>query len=101
MTPTRRFVTDHARDRAVERLGRPLTEAEWVSIAAAILERRAVLLARDPVRGSETWAVMLGGVLIRALWKPMEATVVTILPDTNRDLQHGRLTRALQPGAAA
>jgi hypothetical protein len=71
-------VTDHAQARAYERLGRNLTHSEWLAVVAAITARRAALLRRQDAR--EVYAVALGGIVLRVVWEPHQAMVVTLLP---------------------
>ena len=73
------WVTRHACERSAERLGRPLTRAEWVSIGNQIIVAGAVLMDRLP-DGKEVYAVTLGAVAVRVLWKPDTAVVMTVLP---------------------
>lgn len=83
-----RVVTDHARQRMAERLGRDATTSEWLAVLAAILDRRASLAAtldyKFPLR--EIWLVTLGDLPFRVVWQPDQPALVTVLPpfDTRR-----------------
>ncbi|MBR0682761.1 hypothetical protein GXW74_19875 [Roseomonas eburnea] len=74
-------VTDHAIERARQRLGRTLRRDEWNALLLAVVERRALLLATRP-GGKEIWLASVGEVPVRVVWAPDTAIIVTILPDT-------------------
>ena len=76
-------VTDHARERAALRLGRALTDGEWRSVVLAIVDRQAVVVA-ESIRGRLVYAVPLGAVVLRVVWCPRAAMVLTVLPERER-----------------
>lgn len=73
-------VTKHAVERMAERVGRPLSAEEWRGLVAAIVERRALVLAVDGP--SVTYAVPLGPLTINLVWHEADAVVLTVLPQT-------------------
>ena len=75
-------VTRHAMERAAERIGRDLSRDEWRAVVAALVERRALVLAVDGVR--VTYAVALGALHLTVVWCETDAAVVTVLPLTGR-----------------
>ena len=78
-------VSFHAQERAVKRVGRALTRAEWLGVVEAIVDRRGAMLsrARD---GMEMWLVGVGPIMVKVRWCPWTATVVTLLPDNAHSL---------------
>ena len=70
-------VTDHARDRAAERLGRDLTRAEWLGVVAMVVERRALLLA-SVEDGCDHYLVEVGGLSFIVVWRPASASIATV-----------------------
>lgn len=72
-------VSDHARERMVEYLGRDLTDHEWSLVVMQILNREALLI-RIQGRNSELLRVEIGGVPFTVAWRPMGATIATVLP---------------------
>lgn len=68
----------HARDRMAERIGRDLTRVEWLDAVARILDSRAARLYVMP-NGSEHYLHDVGGVLVRLVWMPEWALVVTVM----------------------
>ncbi|MBX9697908.1 MAG: hypothetical protein K2X74_00670 [Acetobacteraceae bacterium] len=83
-------VSDHAHDRAALRLGRNLTQTEWLGLVLSILDRRAVLLSVQP-DGLEQWLGCVGEVPLRVVWAPGTATIVTLLEvdrGPNRTVEH-------------
>lgn len=79
-------VSWHARERMAERHGRDLTYAEWVSAVADILERRAVLLSAHG--DVQCWAVTVGPIVLRMMWSPGTANVMTVLADEQTHAGH-------------
>jgi hypothetical protein len=75
-------ITEHAAQRASERLGRGLTYSEWLAVLEAITGRSAVLLRA--MEGRCIYAVPLAGITLRVIWCPLHATVVTVLPAPGR-----------------
>ena len=76
-----RCVTDHARERAEQRLGRDLTDDEWRSVVLSITSRKGFMTYRN--EGRESWLVLLGGMAIKVIWDPRSAYVVTVLGDSD------------------
>lgn len=81
-----RHHTDHARDRALERCGITVTDAEWTKAVADIMEvvaglgSKAMMLHRFQ-DGHERWLVRLGTWPARVIYDPVSAVIVTVLPD--------------------
>ena len=73
------WVTEHAEQRARERLGRWLRRDEWVAIGNQILIEGGALLTRLE-NGREFWGCTLINVPVRVLWEPRVAMVITVVP---------------------
>jgi hypothetical protein len=91
-------VTDHARQRMAERLGRDATGAEWRQVIGDIRSRRAVLAAVGHRESSrrEVWLVALGDLLFRVVWQPDQATIITVLPASDPRRAGVRIRALLQ-----
>ncbi len=89
------MIADHARERAAERIGRDLTDHEWLMVVWAILFREAVVVA-DSHLGRVVYAVALGAVVLRVVWCPLHCVVVTVLPERDRE---GRRVGTMPVGA--
>lgn len=72
-------VCHHARMRMAQRHGRDLTRLEWLGLVSDILEGRAPLLRSGSA--GETYAVQLGAVTLRVVWRPDWGAVATVLPE--------------------
>ncbi len=72
-------VSLHARERAVQRLGRDPSRDDWLAAVASILHRRALLLAAHLPDGKERWRVQLGPVECDVWWSPPCAMIVTLV----------------------
>lgn len=72
-------VTSHARERMVERHGRDLTRAEWLAVVLDILDGRATLLRIGSA--GDTYAVQLGAMTLRIVWRVDWCAVATVLPE--------------------
>jgi len=80
--PRAHYASDHAQQRAIERLGFAPTVDQWRSAALAIMDSvdgraRALLVQRD--RDCEQWRVHIGGRAALVVWSPTRAIVVTVL----------------------
>ena len=75
-------VSAHAQHRMAERVGRYLTAPEWLAIRNAILTRAAVLTRQDGE--ASIWAVPLGGMTLKVVWRAADAMVVTSLSDAGQ-----------------
>lgn len=74
-------VSNHARERMVERHGRDLTRAEWLAVVLAIIDRRAVLVRLGHGGAGDIYDVELGSVRLRLIWNPGAGVVTTVLHD--------------------
>lgn len=76
----------HAMDRLRERHGIPATQAAMDEVVLCIIdtidgtERSALLVARNPDDGRETWLVSLRGRQFRVVYEPRTSCIVTVLP---------------------
>ncbi len=73
-------VSVHARERARERLGRDLSDGEWLAAVLDLVEGRLSFLCRDQ-RGVEQYAWPAAWPpLARIIWHPAAARIVTVVP---------------------
>jgi hypothetical protein len=80
-------VSRHARDRMQERHGRDLTRTEWRGAVLDIIDRRATLLSVAP--NGEIWAVGIGCLTIRMVWRPEHGLIATVLADDTGNTKAG------------
>ena len=79
-----RYVSDHARVRAVERLSFEPSDDEWRDAALTILDTvagrppLALMIRRDGIR--EVWRVKVAHTEALVVWDPTTAVIVTVLP---------------------
>lgn len=75
-------VSNHARERALERLGVAPTREQWVQAVLDILDRRALCITRNGDGSREVYEIIIGGSPLRVVWLPDRALLVTVLaPD--------------------
>ena len=72
-------VSLHARQRAVQRLGRDPDRDHWLAAVASILTGTALFLGRSPQDGKERFRVRLGPLEIDVWWATDTAQIVTVL----------------------
>lgn len=79
------YFSTHAAERAAERYGIVVSQAEWSRAILDIIDtvagdaKAAVLVAHLPA-GKEKWAVRLGSTPVLAVYAPDQATIVTVTP---------------------
>lgn len=73
-------VSNHARYRAGERFGRDFSPSEWRAVLLDIVDGRSTIIMRQG-DGSEIRLVQVGTVAIKVVWQPVQALIITILPD--------------------
>lgn len=95
---TKLGVTDHAVLRAAQRMAVPPTREDWLRIVLEITGREAPLLSVVPdARGDrEVYLCRLGGELVRVIWVPIAALIVTVYPDALARRRHAK--RSLSRG---
>lgn len=93
-------VSNHARERAAERIGRHLTRVEWNAVILSIVDRRAALLLREK-DGRELWLAPCGPITLRLAWAPDTATIITVLPDDEAAIYRGSAAMKSRPVRAS
>lgn len=89
-------VTVHVRERFVQHYGWEPTEAEWLSVLAAILNRTAVLVDGNDGFGGEKWAMDLRGRTFVFVWKPGDACIATVFPAQAKSMHPERRKQMYQ-----
>lgn len=92
-------VSRHARERAVERLGRDPPRHEWQAVVLAITDRSAMLVStqRDRPAPADVYAVMLAGQCTQVLWRPDLGLIVTVVPVAARAIRSPQANNWTQP----
>lgn len=80
------FRKAHACKRFNDHYGFDPTADEWNTAIAAIRERRALLVAKQP-DGNEIWAVEIRGHSVRLIWNPARGILITTVPPERRSLR--------------
>lgn len=79
LTPKLDARRQHVIDRARERYGLRLTEADIATMEAQCRTGKATLVSRNP-DGSERRLAMAGGRALLVVWRPLRSFIVTVAP---------------------